>query len=274
MAKKKYNSTALAVKRLHSTVESATRRNKEFSLTLLYLNNIMKHTHCAYSGVKFSDDKTSGDYMTLERLDNSKGYIDGNVIPVAHRFNSLRGSKTIEQLIAQRNQAELNMNEAAKLVDEDFIDDRAIIQRALITPNSKFDTVRKWTSDIANNVNKIKEHEKNIAKWTKHQDEANVQKYSTSIGIAKSAIEAMRKKIENANFHMKNYCRKYIELIENNQSKFERYRNEMNNLDVLIAAIKKFDNLSSREKSCVSVGIPITSSRIELLKAKIVYNLY
>lgn len=274
MSKKKYNSTALAVKRLHSTVESATRRNKEFSLTLLYLNNIMKQTHCAYSGVKFSDDKSSGDYMTLERLDNSKGYIDGNVIPVAHVFNSLRGSKTVEQLIAQRKQAEHNMNEAAKLVDEDFTDDRVIIQKALINPNAKFDTVRKWTSDIANNVAKIKICEKNIAKWAKHQDDTNVQKYVTAIDLEKNSIAQMRKKIENISLHMKNYCRKHIELIENNQSKFERYRSEVNNLDVLIAAIKKFDSLSSREKSCVSVGIPITSSRIELLKAKIVYNLY
>lgn len=89
--------TRRAKTRLHKTKQSAQSRRKEFNLTLDYMKNILRQTHCAYSGEPFSD-KIGPDLMTLERWDCDKGYVMGNVIPVKHKYNSLRGNLSFEQL--------------------------------------------------------------------------------------------------------------------------------------------------------------------------------
>lgn len=89
--------TKRAKARLHKTKQSAESRRKEFNLTLDYMKNILRQTYCAYSGEEFSD-KMGPDLMTLERWDTDKGYVIGNVIPVKHKYNNLRGDLSFEQL--------------------------------------------------------------------------------------------------------------------------------------------------------------------------------
>lgn len=84
-------------RRLLKTEASAARRNKDFNLDAAYLRNILEQEVCAYSGEPFKE--FGPDMMTLERWDNDKGYVKGNVIPVKKKYNCLRGSLTIEQLV-------------------------------------------------------------------------------------------------------------------------------------------------------------------------------
>lgn len=86
---------ALVVFRLNSIMAGASRRNKDFSMSLLTVRNIYRQTHCAYSGEAFGE---GDDGLSLERIDCNLGYVDGNVIPVKLKYNSFRGNHTIESL--------------------------------------------------------------------------------------------------------------------------------------------------------------------------------
>lgn len=86
---------ALVVFRLNSIMAGASRRNKDFSMSLVTVRNIYRQTHCAYSGEAFGE---GDDGLSLERIDCNLGYVDGNVIPVKLKYNSFRGNHTIESL--------------------------------------------------------------------------------------------------------------------------------------------------------------------------------
>lgn len=60
------------------------KRDIEFDLPDWYLALLYRCTHCFYTGEKF----TKGNNLTLERIDNDKGYVVGNVIPVCHKSNA------------------------------------------------------------------------------------------------------------------------------------------------------------------------------------------
>lgn len=85
----------IVARRLAKTYTSANNRGKPFNLTFDYMKNIMAQTVCAYSGEPFGGGEHE---MTLERWDNDKGYVIGNVIPVKSKYNNLRADLTIEQM--------------------------------------------------------------------------------------------------------------------------------------------------------------------------------
>lgn len=77
--------------------KDATRRKLEFTLSLQAFINMKLQTHCAYTGLPFSDT-IEEEKMTMERIDNDKGYINGNVVPVMKKYNSLRNNLTSETI--------------------------------------------------------------------------------------------------------------------------------------------------------------------------------
>lgn len=87
----------IVARRLAKTFTSANNRGKDFNLTFEYMKNILAQTHCAYSGEKFTQE-TGPDSMTLERWNNDKGYVLGNVIPVKDKYNNLKANLSIEQM--------------------------------------------------------------------------------------------------------------------------------------------------------------------------------
>lgn len=75
------------------------RKNAKFrglvcELELGLAFNILNQRSCAYSGLPFEND------LTLERIDNNKGYIPGNVIAVKSEYNHLRSNHTVETIPA------------------------------------------------------------------------------------------------------------------------------------------------------------------------------
>jgi hypothetical protein len=76
---------------------SAEQRNLEFKLTPYNVKMLLEETHCQYTGTEFA----RGDPMThrsIERVDNNKGYVPGNVIPVTMFANKLRSDHEIDRL--------------------------------------------------------------------------------------------------------------------------------------------------------------------------------
>lgn len=76
--------------------EHANKKGQEFSLTFAQFKRIMNRKTCAYSGLEFSKPhsnnagKMGWRSVTLERIDNTKGYVMGNVIPVCSGINNLK----------------------------------------------------------------------------------------------------------------------------------------------------------------------------------------
>lgn len=64
---------------------SANRRGKEFDLPYEYYIEIIKHP-CYYCGTSIADETGIG----LDRMDNDKGYVMGNVNPSCTKCNRIR----------------------------------------------------------------------------------------------------------------------------------------------------------------------------------------
>ena len=76
--------------------DRALKAGIEFSLTFGEYKRITKRKMCAYSGIPFSPINFDKGWkypwrgLTLDRIDNKKGYISGNVVPVCHGINQLK----------------------------------------------------------------------------------------------------------------------------------------------------------------------------------------
>jgi hypothetical protein len=87
--------------KLAQTRESANNRRYVCTITLDNVKLLMAETHCQYTGVQFSDDPRQN--QTFERVDNSMGYVPGNVIPVTLHVNNLKGSLSLVELKKRAN---------------------------------------------------------------------------------------------------------------------------------------------------------------------------
>lgn len=71
------------------TSRSAKSRCLEFSISLSEFVRILSRKTCQYTGVKFNPNDPKL-IQTVERIDNSKGYVSGNVIVVTHVANQIK----------------------------------------------------------------------------------------------------------------------------------------------------------------------------------------
>lgn len=83
-----------------SMLQRARRRAREFGLEFdLKPENVVIPDSCPVLGIPL--DRFGGDLdsiPSLDRIDNSKGYVPGNVVVVSFRANRIKGNSTIEEL--------------------------------------------------------------------------------------------------------------------------------------------------------------------------------
>lgn len=84
---------------LYEAKKRAAKKNLEFDLTE---EDIILPTHCPILETEFVKGDSSDYSMTysLDRIDNSKGYVKGNVRVISMLANSMKNSATSEQLEA------------------------------------------------------------------------------------------------------------------------------------------------------------------------------
>jgi hypothetical protein len=83
-------------KKMLNLKQSADSRNIKFDLSFLVLKNLMEQKKCFYTGRVF-DGK--GDYaLSIDRIDNKIGYIDGNVVACTVEINRKKTDITIEEI--------------------------------------------------------------------------------------------------------------------------------------------------------------------------------
>ena len=92
-SKKDYETKTIEYKLWHSAKTRADRFNKEFNITI---EDIVVQNKCPVFGVEYVSNTPYA--PSLDRLDNSKGYVKGNIIVMSKRANALKGDATIEEL--------------------------------------------------------------------------------------------------------------------------------------------------------------------------------
>lgn len=94
---------AIALKLLNNARYRATQRGIDFDLTA---SDIIIPDKCPYLNIDFSaifgkNKEIRGDFLpTLDRIDNTKGYVKGNVEVISRLANTMKNKATQEQLIA------------------------------------------------------------------------------------------------------------------------------------------------------------------------------
>jgi hypothetical protein len=84
-------------KKYLSLKQSAANRGMDFNLTIEELGELLKDRKCYFSGVDLvcyehsPGDDLPDNYLTIDRLDNNKGYVSGNVVCCSKSMNIIKG---------------------------------------------------------------------------------------------------------------------------------------------------------------------------------------
>jgi hypothetical protein len=86
-------------KKLVAIELSATSRGKDFDLSLKTIRRLLKAKNCFFTGVEMNDQHGHQNQRTLDRLDNEKGYVEGNLVACTKKVNNLKGSLSVQDII-------------------------------------------------------------------------------------------------------------------------------------------------------------------------------
>ncbi|QPB12331.1 anti-termination [Providencia phage PSTCR6] len=165
------------------TYQNAKRRNKEFKLSLRTVENLLSQTHCSYSGKPFNE-KIPKERLSFERIDNTLGYVDGNVIAVQEVYNKARGNLSLEEFANMGSQpskdASKKINQKIQL--ERYYDKLKKLTKRLDTLNNKKTLddsekrlLKKWTKEINTKLSEIQFLKAAISKNTNDNSEINLE---------------------------------------------------------------------------------------------------
>lgn len=86
---------------VRSRVATKPKKSKRKNLSVEYYKTLLV-THCPLLGIELSYEKFEGNtpnnYATLDRIDSTLGYEEGNVQIISFRANTLKSNATLEEL--------------------------------------------------------------------------------------------------------------------------------------------------------------------------------
>lgn len=85
-------------KKLVAIKTSADSRGIAFDLSLRKVRQLLATKRCFISGVKLNRIQNDPNQLTFDRLDNSKGYTDDNVVACSLKMNRLKDSLTVDEI--------------------------------------------------------------------------------------------------------------------------------------------------------------------------------
>lgn len=238
--------------RLVNTYASATKRQKDFSLTMSYLSNIAQQKLCAYSGEPFREG-VNDDMMTLERFDNDKGYVPGNVIPVKKKYNSARGNFSLEELIEKRDELASRIVRAADAGGHVIVDQQEPESEDPLAGIDK--KYHKQYLAILNNIAKREHHMKQ--KGVSAEVKKSLQARITG---GKAELKRLRKVSGNTD--------KLASKAATTSKKATKAENSVHNYDIVIKGLTRFQNLSFIDKAKLNKGLPLSASMFQLIRGK------
>ena len=91
------NSKNISSYLLRSAKYRAKKKGIEFTIKS---SELVIPTYCPLLGVelKYNEGRAQGNSFSIDRIDNSKGYIPGNVWVISHRANMIKSDATLEDL--------------------------------------------------------------------------------------------------------------------------------------------------------------------------------
>lgn len=82
-------------KKLLQISESAKSRNLDFDLSLRTVKRLLNTKKCFYSGVELDNTTNSNFQLTFDRVDNNKGYVEGNLVACSKEFNEKKTNLSV-----------------------------------------------------------------------------------------------------------------------------------------------------------------------------------
>lgn len=82
------------IKKYQSIVDSASSRGLDCNISFSEFKKIYNQRKCYYTGVPLIHGKN----FSIDRVDNSKGYISNNLVACDTTFNQLKSNLSIEQI--------------------------------------------------------------------------------------------------------------------------------------------------------------------------------
>jgi hypothetical protein len=83
-------------KKMINLKQSADSRNIKFDLSFLTLKKLMEQRKCFYTSINF---ESKGDLaLSIDRMDNKLGYIEGNVVACTVEMNRKKADITLEEI--------------------------------------------------------------------------------------------------------------------------------------------------------------------------------
>jgi len=76
--------------------KNAKERDLEFNLTLETFTILLQQTHCYYTGIKY---QSMGE-ISIDRVDNEKGYVEGNCVSCHGRINGGKSDFSLTEIKA------------------------------------------------------------------------------------------------------------------------------------------------------------------------------
>lgn len=221
-----------ARRRLSHTRESARSRNKDFNLDRPYMENILLQTHCAYSGERFG---SGDDKMSLERWDNDKGYVKGNVVPVKLKYNLRRGDLSLKQLMA-----------AGKIADSRV---KELDRPGAVQPSKKAREFHNVRLRVLKNVEGRKQSLKNL-EASKVIDEPMMIR-----------IETMKKRIESGTAEAARlldlFEKEMNKVKEDPKSKVKTANNAAQEYGIIATALLRFEYMNAHNYVRLKRGLPM-----------------
>jgi len=94
-------------------LRSANKRGLEFNLTDANIKSLLNKKTCHYTGVMFDDDNDPMNAKTFERVDDSKGYVHGNVVVITLRANRIKNI-----LLESDNELKIDYKQFIKMAEQ------------------------------------------------------------------------------------------------------------------------------------------------------------
>ena len=85
-------------KRMARIINSGESRGIEVNLTFAELKKVLKTKKCFFTGVELDYIENTPNQLTVDRLDNDLGYVNGNIVACSKEFNEIKGNLTLSQI--------------------------------------------------------------------------------------------------------------------------------------------------------------------------------
>jgi hypothetical protein len=86
-------------KKMIKIYQSAVDRKMEFSLSFATVKKLLSYKTCFYTNREFVEDKENSPYArSFDRIDSSKGYIEGNVVACTVDINGKKSNLSLEEI--------------------------------------------------------------------------------------------------------------------------------------------------------------------------------